>query len=135
MGAPLLLIAAALAQAAPTAEPAPAWRTIHTVEGAAYALDPASVRREGDKVQARLRASAARPLADGTSAVVAEIELDCAARTATLIRRAAFGADGRLLAALDVPAGERRARLLGGEAADAAIERSLCGAPLDPGAE
>ena len=118
-----LLIAAALAQAAP------AWRTIHEADSALYALDPASLTREGDRVRARMRASRAEPMADGISSVVAEVELDCRARTATLLGRTAFGADGRLLAALEVPAEQRRAEPLRANAEDEALHRSLCAPP------
>jgi hypothetical protein len=71
---------------------------VHVQEGESGArsyYDPASVRRDQDKVRLRLRAVPGRSSTTGTREYVALEEIDCAARTAATLELTATLRNGR----------------------------------------
>ena len=64
--------------------PAPgtiAWEPAGGDESGTYAIDPASIARDGDSVRFLLRATSARTQADGANMAVVRYLIDCRART------------------------------------------------------
>jgi hypothetical protein len=72
---------AALALSQQTALGAIAWEPAGGDQAATYAIDPASIARDGDTVRFVLRATAHSPLPDGTSSAVVHYRIDCRALT------------------------------------------------------
>jgi hypothetical protein len=65
-------------------QPAPgtiAWEPAGRDEAGTYAIDPASIARDGDVVRFLLRATSLRTQPDGTSRAVVRYVIDCRQRT------------------------------------------------------
>ena len=101
----LALPAVALAQ--PAAEPAPAWEPvpIENDEGTSFAIDRASVAREGTRVTLLTRMQRREPSPSGLYRTITRWRYDCAARTAEVLRYEVFGLRGDVLEAMDLSAG------------------------------
>lgn len=76
-----ILAAALVAQVLP-APGAVTWEQAAEDNGGRYAIDPASLVRDGDKVRFLMRANAAQAQADGTDMAVVRYVIDCRRRTA-----------------------------------------------------
>jgi hypothetical protein len=99
------LIATMLLQAAP--EPCnaidpppsgcPAWTLLNRGSGGDVLDDPASVRRQGDSFDLRVRMIFTRDLPGGMRSAIAIYRFDCGARTASLRHRIVYNARGERL--------------------------------------
>ncbi len=79
------ILAAALAAQALPAPGAVQWEEVARDGGGHYAIDPASIARDGDKVRFLVRARAALANADGTDAAVVRYLIDCRRRTSAVV--------------------------------------------------
>jgi hypothetical protein len=77
----LPLLAAAFAAQALPAPGAVQWEEVAQDSGGRYAIEPASIARDGDKVRFVVRATGAQANADGTSMAVIRYVMDCRRRT------------------------------------------------------
>jgi hypothetical protein len=104
---PLAAFVLALAgQAVPAPEP-PQWERVNEAQGLSISYAPASVQRDGDRVQLLMRVEMSSPGPGGMSSVVFHSTYDCRSGTATLASSDAYAADGHLL--LSTPAEGRDA--------------------------
>ena len=96
-----LMLAAALAQAQPPAQPTPApgpdWQHVANTDSGEAWVDPASVRRTGDtfEIVERVVFNQARP--DGTKTGTVRIWFDCARRLVALRHFRSLDAGGALV--------------------------------------
>ena len=93
-----MLLAAALAQATNQAGPAPDWRQIARVEGRGTVyFDPASLARDGRRLQITLRAAFDADQPSGMRTGISVVRIDCTAQTVALGRIISFDARGTVL--------------------------------------
>lgn len=81
------ILAAAFAAQALPAPGAITWEQVAQDGGGRYAIDPASLARDGEKVRFLMRAEAAQAQADGTDMAVVRYVIDCRRRTAGIEAR------------------------------------------------
>jgi hypothetical protein len=91
----------AVAFAAAQSAPAPVrWRVVYSMPHGTFSIDPASVRREEDRVTVTTRLASRDPASGAI--VTAELRFDCGARTSTMLRAVVRERDGRDVAAPDL---------------------------------
>ena len=90
-------IIAALALNMQPASAPTAWEPMGEDGAGSYAIDPASIARDGDVVRFLLRATAAHEEADGTSWAVVRYEIDCRRRTVAAESADFYRQDGSLV--------------------------------------
>lgn len=86
------------------------WELVTAQAGGRLFIDPASIARARGKVRFRIRIFADNPGPGLARSIVVETEFDCARRTATVHSERTLDADGGLLRAREIPAGQRRVR-------------------------
>lgn len=127
----LLLAAAQAASAAPAA---PAWELVIELPNGRMFVDPASIRRDAERVSFLALAARSAESPDGVQNVFADLRIDCAARTMTVFRERYYGARGNLVRSNELGAeGGPPQRIRRGSPANSAFYRRLCGAELDAG--
>jgi len=95
-------------------------------DGIEVAIDPASVRGEGDRVRVRIRGVTQAVGADGIRTVTGTTEIDCAAGTATAIDVRGYDPRGRLMLNAIVPQAERHAAPIRPDSPNAAVRAAVC---------
>ena len=90
----LTLLTALLVQSMP-APGAAQWQDVGTPRGGiAFAVDPASIARSGDRVTFRMRTTRDEPDEQGIKTAVIGYEMNCRARTAAMTAIDLYKADG-----------------------------------------
>lgn len=87
------ILAAALAAQSLPAPGAVQWEEVAQDGGGRYAIDPASIARDGDKVRFLMRAVAAQANADGTGMAVVRYVIDCRRTTWGVLAADAYRGD------------------------------------------
>ena len=115
----------ALGSGVAMAQDAPDWQTLYSDESYDFAVDDASVRREGAEVQLTYRIT----LREGgdTAAMQADALLDCHAQTLTLTAARAYDAAGTVVQSVEAPEDRRMAEpIYQGEGGHETLYRHLC---------
>ena len=95
-----MLGAALIAQALPATESV-RWEEILPADNSGRNfIDPTSLRRDGDRVRFLMRSVGHQTNADGAAAFNMRVEIDCRARTFTLLVADSYEPDGSLLASV-----------------------------------
>lgn len=122
-----LILLAALASLQATSAPPRDWEMIYDREGEQIAIDAASLRREGDTVEAWLRGRP-RPQADNPlRSLVIHALYDCRASTEITLSLEGFDENGTSLGVVQVPQNERTPQHMGEDAQERAIIGRVCG--------
>lgn len=122
----IAILAAALAAQTLPAPGAVQWEEVAQDGGGRYAIDPASIARDGDIVRFVMRATGAQANADGTDAAVVRYVMDCRRRTwgvlaADAYRGAAFAFSR------ETEAAEVEMRPVAADSGEARLQRRACG--------
>ena len=110
-------------------QPAPgaiAWEPVGGDEAGTYAIDPASIARDGDIVRFQLRATAARAEADGTSWATVRYMIDCRRRTVAAEAADFYRLDGTLVSSRRAGNGWGEAEPIGDQRARFQVFRRVC---------
>lgn len=99
----LMLGAALIAQALPATDSV-RWEEVLPADNSGRNfIDPASLRRDGDRVRFLMRSVGHQTNADGVAAFNMRVEIDCRARTFTLLVADSYTPDGTLVASVELP--------------------------------
>lgn len=129
-----LLIAAVLQQlpvercyavATPPAS-CPAWRSLYREGGGEMFVEPASVRRDGDRLEVRVRVLLDQAGNGGVRTYLGTYRYDCRARTATMLRFAAYDAGGGELENAPATGAEAEPQRAAAGTPNAAVLDALC---------
>lgn len=106
----------------------PPWQPIDFVtdEGFDFALDPASIAREGPRVTVRTRMQRREPSASGLFRTIVRWRYDCVGRTADMLGYEVQAADGEILETTVIDEDEREIEAVAPDTAHAAILRAVC---------
>lgn len=129
----LLLAAALLAQPSVLAGDATSWERLSPdAAGIVLSLDPASLRPEGGLIRVRWRSDHQEgELNEGARTLVVHALVDCRAGTFSFRRIEGYRADGSLIQAFDVAAGEPQAEPHPFPPSDEPIHRRICEGAAD----
>lgn len=119
------ILAAAFAAQVLPAPGAVTWEQAAQDDGGRYAIDPASLRRDGDKVRFVMRAEPAHAQADGTNLAVVRYVIDCRRRTAGIEARDFYRA-GALAGSRETDADELETWPIGTASGEMQIYRRVC---------
>lgn len=122
-----LLAAAALLQAEATI-----WRPVYQAEGGEVFVDPASLRRDGDTFEIRVRALFATVRPSGMKSGITRNRYNCARQSFLTLHVHYFDADGETLENRPARGNYALDRPVGPGSANAAILREYC-PPRTPG--
>lgn len=117
-----LIVAAALHQAAP----APLWRSVYRYEGGEIFVDPASLRRDGDRFEITLRALFARVQPSGMKIGISRNRYNCARQSFVTLHVHYLDENGATIENRPARGFAARDRPVGGGSANAAILRDYC---------
>jgi hypothetical protein len=109
--------------------PAPAlprWQVVGRNAQADYALDPQSVRRQGNRVRVALRFRYHGPQPGGVAVGVMRYVYDCRANTIRSEAGDLYDARGRFIGTLQTPAPELRDVPIGPASPNAQVRNLLC---------
>ena len=125
----LALLAAMLVQSMP----APAnvqWETVGTPRGGiAFAVDPASIARTGDRVTFRMRSLRDTPDEQGIKIAVIGYEMNCRARTAAMTAIDLYKADGSFDHAIPSTSFDDDPQPVSNDPVQVAVMTRVCQAP------
>jgi hypothetical protein len=124
-----MAIGTMIAALALNVQPAPgtiAWEPVGEDRAGAYAIDPASIARDGDVVRFLLRATAARAEPDGTSWALVRYAIDCRRRTIAAESADFYRADGSLAYARHSGGGWGEPEAIGPERQRTGIFQRVC---------
>jgi hypothetical protein len=102
------------------------WEAAGEDEAGHYAIDPASISRDGDNVRFLLRADAARAQADGTNLAVVRYVIDCRARTVAAESADFYRPDGTFAYAHRAGNGWGVAEPIGRQRGESQVFRRVC---------
>jgi hypothetical protein len=120
------ILAAALAAQVLPAPGAVTWQEAAQDSGGRYAIDPASIRRDGDRVRFLMRATAAAAEPDGTSSAVVRYLIDCRARRSAMLAVDFYRGDA-LARSQETAEDEIEWRPIAGNSGEAQLHRRACG--------
>lgn len=104
------------------------WIEIATMlDGTTVAVDTLGLRRTGYRVVFLERTLQAEPSADGAQIRMAQVEINCDARTSSMIAHSSFTLDGHLTASYLVPPAEREVREIQKDSPVETMMRIVCG--------
>ncbi|HVQ09352.1 MAG TPA: surface-adhesin E family protein [Allosphingosinicella sp.] len=122
----LSTLAVALAAQALPAPGAVQWEEVARDGAGRYAIDPASIVREGDRVRFLMRATGAQANADGTSAAVVRYLIDCRRRTSAVLAVDAYRGDA-FAYSRETDEDELVMLPIAGAGGEAQLQRRACG--------
>src|SRR5436305_2665284 len=122
------MIAALALQTLPAAG-AVRWEAAGEDQAGRYAIDPASIARDGDIVRFLLRAEAIVAQPDGTNLALVRYEIDCRARTVAAQSADFYRRDGTFAYARRRGAGWGAAEPIGPQRSRAMVFRRVCPGP------
>jgi hypothetical protein len=122
----ITILAAALAAQTLPAPGAVQWEEVAQDGGGRYAIDPASIARDGDKVRFVMRATGAAANADGTSVAVVRYVMDCRRRTWGVLAADAYRGDAFAFAR-ETAEDEVQMRPIAADSGEARLQRRACG--------
>lgn len=105
------------------------WERVHDASNAIVWLDPASLRRSGDRVWMRQRTEFRETDEYGMRSLVFSATIDCTARTYTMHRMEGYREDGSLIRATDFTADDADAviPIIESDGSAQALYRRSCG--------
>ena len=125
----LSLLAALLLQSMPAPDSAQ-WETVGTPRGGiAFAVDPASIARTGDRVTFRMRSLRDAPDEQGIRTAVIGYEMDCRNRTAAMTAIDLYKADGSFDHAIPAASFDDDPQPVSNDPQQAAVMARVCRAP------
>jgi hypothetical protein len=102
------------------------WEAAGEDQAGRYAIDPASIVRDGDVVRFLLRAEGASAQADGTNLAVVRYEIDCRARTVAAESADFYRQDGTFAYTHQRGAGWGEPEPIGRQRSRAMVFRRVC---------
>lgn len=103
------------------------WEEVASDPGGRYFLDPASVRRDGDRAHFLIRANAAQVEPDGTDHAVVRYRADCRRRTLAIEATDFYRGDGSYVRGYENAPDEIRLEPAVESAGEAQFLRRVCG--------
>lgn len=104
----------------------PAWRSLYRGGGGEMFAEPASVRRDGDRFEVRVRVLFDEPGDGGARTLVGTYRYDCRAQTSAMLHFSAYDGGGRRLADADATGPDAQPQTAEAGTPNAAVLDAFC---------